>query len=350
MPSCNQQPVTVKSFGKGYPIMSVKIDIISGFVGSGKTTLINKLMEGFDSSEKVAIVENEFGEIGIDGSLLAQSGVTVTEISGGCICCSLFGNFVLATGQLIEEYRPDRILIEPTGLGKLSDVMKALGAVAEDNDIKINVLVTVVDPLRFEFSNTMFGEFFQDQIAETNTIVLSRTQMTEPKLLEEVVASLREMNPLSQIISLSWEDASGKELLDSFEASCGMYDNSNVQDDESCPVCGGHHEHCDCGDSPLEHHHSDHQKAAEISSVSISDVPKMSPEHFRKIFSSLSDTGEYGLLIRSKGYFYTSSEECYRFDYVHGELQIISENMRYAERMVLIGKNLKEDRIRNLFL
>jgi G3E family GTPase len=199
--------------------MTTKIDVISGFVGAGKTTLINKLIGELANKELIALVENEFGEIGIDGSILKYSGIKVKEISGGCICCTLFGNFIDAIKQLISEFHPNRILVEPTGLGKLSDVLAALALVAKTEDITLNILATVVDPLRFDLYKKMFGDFFFDQISETNIVILSKTQFIEKDFINRIVRELMGINNVALILSQPWDSLPKYELLHMLEGS-----------------------------------------------------------------------------------------------------------------------------------
>src|SRR5512145_754527 len=190
-----------------------KIDIISGVPGAGKTTLINQILKGVLKMDSIAIIENEFGEIGIDGHRFAESGVTVKEISGGCICCSLFGDFVSAARKLISEVRPDRIIVEPTGIGKLSDVLKALEAVGKVETIEINMVVTVFDSLRYELYRKMFGDFYKDQIQTANTIFLSRTQLASKESIDHAIDHLKNQNRNANIVAQPWAELTGAEII-----------------------------------------------------------------------------------------------------------------------------------------
>jgi G3E family GTPase len=321
---------------------ATRVDVISGFMGAGKTTLISKLIGELSGKEKLAIVENEFGEIEIDVSILEESGVAIKEISGGCICCALFGNFVAAAKQLIEEYHPDRVIVEPTGLGKLSDVVSALANVAELADIKINILATVVDPLRFDFCKEMFGEFFFDQIGETDTIILSRTQLAEASLLDRILGELKAINGGAQIISKSWEELSGAEMLRLLETLGGEYEAFSEEHDHEHDHAGHEHEH-------ERHEHHDYQEEAHIAQASLLYPKLLSEEEFKSKIKELTNTEKYGLIIRGKGYFSNLQGECIRFDYVHNELNLYKEKLARTGRVVFIGKDIDRSAIEAVF-
>ena len=230
-----------------------KIDIISGFLGAGKTTLIQKLLKEALKGEKVVLIENEFGEIGIDGGFLKDAGIEVTEMNSGCICCSLVGDFGSALKEVVTQYDPDRIIIEPSGVGKLSDVIKAVQGVAEDVDLDLNSFVTVADAKKCKMYIKNFGEFYNNQVEYAGSIILSRTGDVAEDKLNESVALLREHNEKAAIITTPWDELSGEQILKVMEDGNDMA-KELLEEEEICPVCGGHHDHehehehdCDCG-------------------------------------------------------------------------------------------------------
>ena len=230
-----------------------KIDIISGFLGAGKTTLIKKLLSEALKGQQVVLIENEFGEIGIDGGFLKVAGVNITEMNSGCICCSLVGDFGTALKDVITKFNPDRIIIEPSGVGKLSDVIKAVQGVAEDAPIELNSLVTVADANKCKMYMKNFGEFYNNQVESAHTIVLSRTQNMKQDKLEACVAMIREHNKDAAVITTPWDELTGEQLLAAMEKPVSLADMVMAEED-ICPVCGGHHDH----DHDHEHHH-DHE-------------------------------------------------------------------------------------------
>ena len=228
-----------------------KIDIISGFLGAGKTTLIKKLLGEALKGQQVVLIENEFGEIGIDGGFLKDAGVNITEMNSGCICCSLVGDFGTALKDVITKFNPDRIIIEPSGVGKLSDVIKAVQGVAEDAPIELNSLVTVADANKCKMYMKNFGEFYNNQVESAHTIVLSRTQNMKQDKLEACVAMIREHNKEAAVITTPWDELTGEQLLAAMEKPVSLADMV-MAEEEICPVCGGHHDH---DDHEHEHHH-----------------------------------------------------------------------------------------------
>ena len=240
-----------KSIGR---INMTKIDILSGFLGAGKTTLIKKLLSEALANEKLVLIENEFGEIGIDGGFLKDAGVEITEMNSGCICCSLVGDFGTALKEVLEKFSPDRIIIEPSGVGKLSDVIKAVQGVAEDTDILLNSLVTVADATKCKMYMKNFGEFFNNQVENAKTIVLSRTQNMKDDKLEDTIALIRKHNENATIITTPWEQIDGKKILEAMETTESMVD-ALMKEEEICEVCGGHHH-----EHEHEHHHHDHEE------------------------------------------------------------------------------------------
>ena len=228
-----------------------KIDIISGFLGAGKTTLIKKLLGEALKGQQVVLIENEFGEIGIDGGFLKDAGVNITEMNSGCICCSLVGDFGTALKDVITKFNPDRIIIEPSGVGKLSDVIKAVQGVAEDAPIELNSLVTVADANKCKMYMKNFGEFYNNQVESAHTIVLSRTQNMKQDKLEACVDMIREHNKEAAVITTPWDELTGEQLLAAMEKPVSLADMV-MAEEEICPVCGGHHDH---DDHEHEHHH-----------------------------------------------------------------------------------------------
>ena len=233
-----------------------KIDIISGFLGAGKTTLIKKLLSEALKGQQVVLIENEFGEIGIDGGFLKDAGVNITEMNSGCICCSLVGDFGTALKDVITKFNPDRIIIEPSGVGKLSDVIKAVQGVAEDAPIELNSLVTVADANKCKMYMKNFGEFYNNQVESAHTIVLSRTQYMKQDKLEACVAMIREHNKDAAVITTPWDELTGEQLLAAMEKPVSLADMV-MAEEEICPVCGGHHDH-DHDDHDHEHEHEHH--------------------------------------------------------------------------------------------
>ena len=239
-----------------------KIDIISGFLGAGKTTLIKKLIKEAFAGQQIVLIENEFGEIGIDGGFLKDAGVNITEMNSGCICCSLVGDFGKALQEVMERFAPSRIVIEPSGVGKLSDVRRAVENVEKDCDIKVNSLVTVADVSKVKMYMKNFGEFYNNQIESAGTIILSRTQKVSQEKLDAALSLIREKNPEAVIITTPWDQLSGEQILGAMEKSVSLADEllHQMEEEEACPVCGHHHEHhhdhdCGCG----EHDHHDHE-------------------------------------------------------------------------------------------
>ncbi len=247
-----------------------KIDIISGFLGAGKTTLIKKLLSEALKGQQVVLIENEFGEIGIDGGFLKDAGVNITEMNSGCICCSLVGDFGTALKDVITKFNPDRIIIEPSGVGKLSDVIKAVQGVAEDAPIELNSLVTVADANKCKMYMENFGEFYNNQVESAHTIVLSRTQNMKQDKLEACVAMIREHNKDAAVITTPWDELTGEQLLAAMEKPVSLADMV-MAEEEICPVCGGHHDHdhedhdhdhddhCGCDHDHDHEHHHDHE-------------------------------------------------------------------------------------------
>ena len=402
-----------------------KIDIFSGFLGAGKTTLIKKLIKEAFAGQQVVLIENEFGEIGIDGGFLKESGIQINELNAGCICCSLVGDFRTALQQVVEQYHPDRIVIEPSGVGKLSDVTRAVEGVAEHLDVQLNSFVTVADVNKVKMYMKNFGEFYDDQISHASCILLSRTQTASEEKIAAAVAMLREKNPTATIVTTAWDELTGEQILkamstkDDFKAeliamaakaneehahedeeehhhhhhhddengvcSCGHHHDHDDDDDEDehehhhdhdedddhdehehhhhdhddhdhC-CCGHHHDHdddedehhhdhdghCCCG----HHHHHDHDADEVFTSWGAETVHSYTEEDIRRILTAL-DTGDYGAILRAKG-IVPSGGKWLHFDYVPEEQDVRYGSADYTGRLCVIGAQLKEDKLKELF-
>ena len=372
-----------------------KIDIISGFLGAGKTTFIKKLLKEAIAGEKVVLIENEFGEIGIDGGFLKDAGIEVTEMNSGCICCSLVGDFGSALKEVVTQYNPDRIIIEPSGVGKLSDVIKAVQGVAEDVELDLNSFVTVADAKKCKMYMKNFGEFYNNQVEYAGSIILSRTGDVAEDKLNESVALLREHNEKAAIITTPWDELSGEQILKVMEDGNDMV-KELLEEEEICPVCGGHHDHdhdhehhhdhdhehhhhdhdeeCSCGcghdhdhDHDHEHHHHDHDEecscgcghdhdhhhhhhADEVFTSWGKETPKKyNKEELDTILQKLSKDDSYGMILRSKGILQTEDGSWIQFDLVPGEYEIREGSADYTGRICVIGSKLKEDELEGLF-
>ena len=322
-----------------------KIDIISGFLGAGKTTLIQKLLKEALKGEKVVLIENEFGEIGIDGGFLKDAGIEVTEMNSGCICCSLVGDFGSALKEVVTQYDPDRIIIEPSGVGKLSDVIKAVQGVAEDVDLDLNSFVTVADAKKCKMYIKNFGEFYNNQVEYAGSIILSRTGDVAEDKLNESVALLREHNEKAAIITTPWDELSGEQILKVMEDGNDMA-KELLEEEEICPVCGGHHDH----EHEHEYHHHHHHHADEVFTSWGKETPKKyKKEELEEILQKLSKDDSYGMILRSKGILQTEDGSWVQFDLVPGEYEIREGSADYTGRICVIGSKLKEDELEGLF-
>ena len=413
-----------------------KIDIFSGFLGAGKTTLIKKLITEAFAGQQVVLIENEFGEIGIDGGFLKESGIQINELNAGCICCSLVGDFRAALQQVVEQYHPDRIVIEPSGVGKLSDVTRAVEGVAEHLDVQLNSFVTVADVNKVKMYMKNFGEFYDDQISHASCILLSRTQTASEEKIAAAVAMLREKNPTATIVTTAWDHLTGEQILkamstkDDFKAeliamaakaneehahedeeeehehhhhhydengvcSCGHHhdhddddddedehehhhhDHDEHDDDDHC-CCGHHHDHdedddehehhhdhdehdhdehdheehehhhdhdghCCCG-----HHHHDHHADEVFTSWGVETARKFTKAEVEHALTEL-DTGNYGMILRSKGIVDGGADGWLEFDYVPGEWEVRSRSADVGGKLVVIGSKLNETAIAQLF-
>lgn len=307
--------------------MPVKIDVISGFLGAGKTTLINRILEGISGTDQVAVIENEFGEIGIDGHRFSQSGVILREISGGCICCSLFGDFVSAACKLISQVRPKRIIVEPTGVGKLTDVLKALEAVGKTENIEINMVIAVVDPLRYELYSKMFGDFFKNQIQTAATIFLSRTQISPKESVENAIDHIKDQNQNANIIARSWDELTGTDIVSIGEAKAAL--NSSQNNDTK----------------GLHYHHAD--KALKV--WSICTAASFSKQQFKHIIHALESDSRFGEIVRGKGFFQTPEGNWIQYSYVPGETCFEKAVDMDTGKILFIGKELNSSRFEKLF-
>ena len=426
-----------------------KIDIFSGFLGAGKTTLIKKLITEAFAGQQVVLIENEFGEIGIDGGFLKESGIQINELNAGCICCSLVGDFRTALQQVVEQYHPDRIVIEPSGVGKLSDVTRAVEGVAEHLDVQLSSFVTVADVNKVKMYMKNFGEFYDDQISHASCILLSRTQTASEEKIAAAVAMLREKNPTATIVTTAWDHLTGEQILkamstkDDFKAeliamaakaneehahedeeeehehhhhhydengvcSCGHHHDHDDDDDEDehehhhhdhdehdhddhC-CCGHHHDHdedddehehehehhhhdhdehdhddhCGCGhdhDHDHEehehhhdhdghcccgHHHHDHHADEVFTSWGVETARKFTKAEVEHALTEL-DTGNYGMILRSKGIVNGGADGWLEFDYVPGEWEVRARGADVGGKLVVIGSKLNEKAIAELF-
>ena len=348
-----------------------KIDIVSGFLGAGKTTLIKKMVKEAYQGEKLVLIENEFGEISIDGGFLKDAGIQISEMSSGCICCSLVGDFGKALREVKEQFQPDRILIEPSGVGKLSDVIVAVeNTVADIPDMKLNSFVTVADAGKVKVYMKNFGEFYNNQIEAAGTIILSRTQKLTQEKLEAAVALLREKNPTAAILTTPWDQLDGKtvlaavekvsladELLEKMraeheaeEAEHHHHHHEHDHDDDHDEHEHHHHHHGDgeCDDPECACHHH-HHHADEVFTSWGAETPKQFTQaDIDRILTAL-DSGDYGAILRAKGIVPAADGQWLQFDYVPQEHEVRYGSADYTGRLCVIGSQLKEDGLKTLF-
>ena len=389
-----------------------KIDIISGFLGAGKTTLIKKLLKDAFQGEQVVLIENEFGEIGIDGGFLKEAGIQIREMNSGCICCSLVGDFGASLKEVISKYHPDRILIEPSGVGKLSDVIKAVQGVEEETGLVLNSYTTVVDAKKCKMYMRNFGEFFNNQVEYAGAIIMSRTDIVDEAKAQASLELLREINSKAAIITTPIEKLEGKKLLEVMEHPVSLADEL-MEEEEVCPECGHVHEHgehhhdhdheehehhhhdhdeeCGCGHDhdheEHEHHHHDHDEecgcghdhdheehehhhhdhdhecgcghdhhdhhhhhADEVfTSWGRETIKKYTKENLEKMLEALSASDEYGIILRAKGMLPAEDGTWIYFDMVPEETEIREGAPEYTGRLCVIGSKLKEDKLAELF-
>ena len=338
----------------------VKIDIISGFLGAGKTTLIKKLLKDGFQGEQVVLIENEFGEIGIDGGFLKEAGIQIREMNSGCICCSLVGDFGTALKEVVTKYDPDRILIEPSGVGKLSDVIKAVQGVQDEVDIKLNSYTTVVDAKKCKMYMKNFGEFFDNQIQYAGAIIMSRTDIASEKKVQESLELLRSLNKDAAIITTPIENLDGKKLVEVMEHPVSLEQEMLEEEHEH------HHHHdgeCGCGHDHEEHehhHHHDgecgcghdhhHHHADEVfTSWGRETIKKFTREGLEKILEALSESDKYGIILRAKGMLPAEDGTWIYFDMVPEETEIREGAPEYTGRLCVIGSKLDEHALEELF-
>lgn len=360
-----------------------KIDIISGFLGAGKTTFIKKLLQEAIIGEQVVLIENEFGEIGIDGGFFKDDGIEIREMNSGCICCSLVGDFGKSLSEVLTKYKPNRVIIEPSGVGKLSDVIKAVREVSEEMDVTLNSAVTIVDASKCRMYMKNFGEFFNNQIENAGTIVMSRTDVAPDEKVQTGVELIRRHNPNAVIITTPCSRLTGVQLLELIEKPdameqellkeveeqrhhnleqaglCGCGHNHQHSHGEGCGHdhqhsqgggcgCGhqhGHGEGCGCGQDH-EHHHADEV----FSSWGMENVPSCKSEHLEAILDELANGDEYGEVLRAKGMLpQEGSGDWIHFDLVPDEYEIRTGKPDYTGKVCVIGANLKEDALKKAF-
>ena len=383
-----------------------RIDVVSGFLGAGKTTLIKKLLKEALNGEKVVLIENEFGEIGVDGGFLKDSGIEIREMNSGCICCSLVGDFRTSLAEVIEKYAPERILIEPSGVGKLSDVQAAVYEAAEKSGVEAGSSVAVVDASKAKVYIKNFGEFFIDQIEHAGTIILSRTQNMDEAKLKTVLELIREHNKDAKIITTPWDDLTGKYILETIESVTSFseelleefkreheHHHDDDDDDEECchhhhdddddeEECCHHHHHdddddddehehhhhhhdhdhehhhehdenctCGCHDHDHDHEHHHHHHADDVfDSIGIETAEKFTEDEVKSILNELGNAFEFGIVLRAKGMVPAKDGGWIYFDYVPGELNVRAGSPEYTGKICVIGSDLKEDAIKELVL
>ena len=322
-----------------------KIDIFSGFLGAGKTTLIKKLIAEAYTGEQLVLIENEFGEIGIDGGFLQEAGINITEMNSGCICCSLVGDFGKALRQVMDTYHPDRILIEPSGVGKLSDVIRAVQDL-QMPDVVLNGFTTVVDAAKAKMYMKNFGEFFNNQVEHASAIILSRTGGMKQDKLDACVALLREKNPTATIVTTPWDELDGKQLLAAMERrdtlAAALEELAEEQEHHH-----HHHEHgeeCGCGCHDHEHHHADEV----FTSWGRETAHPYEQQELAAALQAL-DTGDYGQVLRAKGIVAGTDGKWLHFDYVPGEVEVRTGAAGVTGRLCVIGAELKENALTSLF-
>ena len=331
-----------------------KIDIISGFLGAGKTTFIKKMIEEVFKGEKIVLIENEFGEVGIDGGFLKDAGIEITEMNSGCICCSLVGDFGKNLHEVIEKFHPDRILIEPSGVGKLSDVMKSVIDVEKDEDVKLNGLITVVNALKASKQMKAFGEFFNNQIEYATTVVLSRSQKATPEQLELCVKQIQALNPKAAVITTPWDEIKGEQILkvvegqDSLEVK--LLAEQHAKEEALEHEHEHHHDHdhdCCCGHDHDHHHH--HHADEVFTSWGTETTRKFTKDEIEHILEELDNSEKYGMILRAKGIVAGRDGEWIHFDYVPEETSVRNGSAGVIGRLCVIGSQLKEDGLKTLF-
>ena len=336
-----------------------KIDIVSGFLGAGKTTLIKKLIADGFNGEKLVLIENEFGEIGIDGGFLKDAGIQITEMNSGCICCSLVGDFGKALKEVLEKYAPDRIIIEPSGVGKLSDVIKAVSQVVND-DVVINSLVAIVDAKKCKMYIKNFGEFFNNQVESAKTIILSRTQLLNEDKLEQAIAMLKELNDSATIITTPWDEISGTQIVKAMEQQQSfaqeVINEHKMHEEHHHNHEEHHHDHdhehgedCTCGFHDHDHEHGHHHADDVFTSWGAQTPHKYDKEELEAVLEKLADTKELGIILRAKGMVAGKDGQWLYFDLTPGEYEIRNGEADVTGRLCVIGTQLDEDKINEAF-
>lgn len=349
-----------------------KIDIFSGFLGAGKTTLIKKLIKEAYAGEKLVLIENEFGEIGIDGGFLQDAGIKINELNSGCICCSLVGDFAKALNKVYNEYHPDRILIEPSGVGKLSDVIRAVES-AHLKDCKINTFTAVVDAAKCRMYMKNFGEFFNDQIETAACIVFSHADVTDAEKLANAVNLVREHNANATVVTTPWNRLDGKEILSAMEHSQTLeselkklseeHEHHHHDEDGECCRHGHHHdedeehehhhrhEEGECCHHDHDHDHAHHHHHADevFTSFGVETSKSFTESGLKGMLSSLSDADKYGVILRAKGIVPCDDGSWIHFDYIPGEIDIRKGSASYTGRLCVIGSKINEDNLKELF-
>ena len=389
----------------------IKVDIFSGFLGAGKTTLIKKLIKEVFAGQQIVLIENEFGEIGIDGGFLRDAGINITEMNSGCICCSLVGDFGKALKKVADEYHPDRIIIEPSGVGKLSDVRRAVEDASKEAGLEINALVTVADASKIKMYMKNFGEFYNNQIENAGAVILSRTQKLSQEKQLQAAELIREKNPKAVVITTPWDDITGGQILKAIEGTdslakelmeeaehhhghdeecgcghdyeehdhehhhghdeeCGCghdheeHDHEHHHHDEECGCGHDHEEHdhehhhhydqngvCSCGHHHDEDGHHHHHHADEVFTSWGRETPrKYTKDELEQILKTLSDSEEYGIVLRAKGMLPDTEGTWLHFDLVPGEYEIRNGSADYTGRLCVIGSKLDEAKLEKLFL
>ena len=348
-----------------------KIDIISGFLGAGKTTFIKKMIDEVFKGEKIVLIENEFGEVGIDGGFLKDAGIQITEMNSGCICCSLVGDFGRNLHEVIDKYHPDRILIEPSGVGKLSDVMKSVIDIEKEEDVKLNGLVTVVNALKASKQMKAFGEFFNNQIEYATVVVLSRSQNATPEQLELCVKQIQSLNPKAAIITTAWDAIKGEQILKVIEGADSLemklmaeqhakeeaeehehehHHHDHDHEDHEHEHEHEHDENCTCGCHDHHHGHEGHHHADEVfTSWGKETAHKYTEEELDYLLKALSETDAYGTVLRSKGIIQMADGSWKQFDMVPEEYEVREGQADYTGRVCVIGTDLKEEDLVKLF-
>ena len=353
-----------------------EVDIVSGFLGAGKTTFMKKLVAEAFSDEKVVIVENEFGEIGIDSGFLKDTGIQVSEINGGCVCCTLVGDFTTNLHEVIKTYHPDRILVEPSGVAKLSDIEVAVLDVGKTEEIHIGALVTIVNALKAKKQMKAFGEFFKDQIEHATAVVLSRTQKMDEAKLEDTVKEIKALNPKAVVITTPWDDLNGKQIMDAITGKDNLEVFELAEKHHAEEEAEHHHHHHDHDHDEHEHehehhdhdhdehdhdhdehdhdhdehHHHHHHHADDIFTTWGRETPhKFTKETIENALKTLANSEDYGYIVRSKGIVPAEDGTWIYFDLVDGEYEIRTGEPDVTGKLVVIGTDVKEDKVAELF-